>query len=115
MCQTMRASLGRQPSVAEFRYLSKVVEVIRLDGSTEQVNELGYQVMCVVEARGDASPMHSTFDVVAKVFKGTGGRVTPKDLNVMLRNSGNLAHTMSDESVIYMAAVIWEEKKNAGG
>jgi len=119
LCRTMKLALGRQPTVAELRFVSKTVWVLHASGSKDTYQQNGYQVMSIVEARGQLAPsssaaMFSTCDTVVKVFSGTGGKVSPKDLNVMLRNAGSLAQTMSDDGIIHMAAVLWDMKKQAG-
>jgi len=78
--------------------------------------EIAYQLMNIVEARGITNPdrIMSTFDTVWKIFDGTNGHVTPRDLNITLRSSGPAAHALSDNGLISIGALIWEQKKAAG-
>ena len=119
LCQTMQSSLARRPTVAELRLLSKTVYVLHAQGSTDSYAELGYQVMGIVEARQQVATsrsidMLSTFDMVVRIFTGTSGRVTPREVNVLLRNSGSLARTMTDEGIVHMVALLWYMKKQSG-
>ena len=117
VCNVMRTSFGRFPSVALARALCKAIVVMQVAGeSREKAKDIAYQMMNIVEARGqkDDKAIYGTFDTVTKIFNGTGGHVTPKDLNVFLRSAGPMAKTLSDDGLISMATVIWEEKKDRG-
>jgi hypothetical protein len=71
--------------------------------------------MEIVDARGLSDPgrMKDTLDIAYKAYVGSNGRVTPKDLNVMLRQSG-LGETISDQGLYGLAAMISVEKRNRG-
>ena len=49
-----------------------------------------------------------------KVFNGTDGRVTPKDLNIMLSNYGSASKNLSDDGIYTFGSTISVEKQNAG-
>ncbi len=117
ICTTMQATLERLPSVALVRELSKAVFVMQAAGSKDTSKEIAYQMMNIVEARGkenDNAAIDSTFNTVTKVFNGTQGHVTPKDVNVFLRSSGPMAKTLNDDGIMDMAAVMWEDQKSNG-
>jgi hypothetical protein len=57
--------------------------------------------------------MKDTLDIAFKAYTGSNGRVTPKDLNVAVRQSG-LAQTLSDEGLFGLAAMISVQKRNNG-
>lgn len=117
VCSTMKATMGRMPSLSLARGLSKVIFVMHGQGKESEPKDIAYQIMMVVEARGkekDDKAIYSTFDTVFKIFNGSEGHVAPKDLNVFLRNSGPMAKTISDEGLMSMAALIWEDKKKRG-
>jgi hypothetical protein len=117
VCKAMRSSLGRFPSVALARTLCKCIVVMQVTGSREKAKDIAYQMMNIVEARGqenDDKAIHRTFDTVTQIFNGSDGHVTPKDVNVCLRSAGGLAKTLSDDGLITMATLIWEQKKDHG-
>ena len=117
VCVTMQATLGRMPSVALVRKLSKAIFVMQVDGSKDTAKDIAYQMMNIVEARGKEKSdkmIDSTFETVTKIFNGTQGHVTPKDINIFLRSSGPMAKTISNDGIMGMAAVIWKYKKAHG-
>lgn len=59
--------------------------------------------------------MLNTFELVFKIYNGTEGRVTPKDLNILLSNMGNRAQKLSDDGLINLASVLSVQKQDAGG
>jgi hypothetical protein len=62
-----------------------------------------------------ALPASGRPHAVWKIFSGTDGHATPRDLNIKLRSAGARAHTLSDDELISMATtVIWEQKKANG-
>jgi hypothetical protein len=88
-----------------------------IHGFKGSVPDVAYQLMNIVEARGIKNPdrIMNTFDTVWKIFSGTDGHVTPRDLNIKLRSAGARAHTLSDDELISTATtVIWEQKKANG-
>ena len=117
VCATMQAALGRPPSVALVRKLSKAISVMQTTGSKDTTKDTAYQMMNIVEARGKENndkAIDSTFETITKIFSGTQGHVTLKDINIFLRSAGPMAKTLSDDGLISMAAVIWEDKKAHG-
>ena len=117
VCKTMRSSIGRFPTVRLARALCKVIIVMQMNGSKDKPKDIAYQMMNIVEARGQErndKAIYSTFDTVTKIFNGSEGHVTPRDLNVFLRSTGPMAKTLSDEGLMHMAAVIQEDKKGRG-
>jgi hypothetical protein len=118
-CLAMKRRIYRYPTRSELRFLSKTIYVLHSNGSKATYAELADQVMSIVQARHLIEPsqtaaMHSTMDTVVKIYSGMGGRVTPKDLSIMLWNAGNLAQTVSDEGLIHMAALADVMKDKTG-
>ncbi|CAJ0737774.1 hypothetical protein R16034_00843 [Ralstonia edaphis] len=118
VCNSMQASEGKLPSVQFFQDMSKAVAAFKIKGSKDDARELSYQLMNVIEARGQSSAddatKYKTIDMVFKMFNGWNGRITPRDVNVFLRNSGSLAHKLSDDGLIQSMAMVMENKKAAG-
>jgi hypothetical protein len=117
VCEEMARIMGRNPSVRTLRMLSNTVSAMKIKGDTNGFAVNAYQFMRIVESRGqlnDDSAMMNTFDVVFKIFSGTAGRVTPKDLNILLRTSGPIAKTLSDDGLINIAAMLSSRKIDMG-
>lgn len=117
VCSTLQSAIGHPPTIALTRKLSKVIFVMRAGGIQGSVKDVAYQIMNIVEARGQENnnqEIDGTLETVLKIFNGTQGHVTPSDINLTLRSSGDLAKTISDDGVINMAVLIWEEKKGRG-
>lgn len=117
VCNTMQTFLNRSPSVALVRHLSKVIFIMEASGSKDSPKDIAYQIMNIVEARGqdkDDKKIENTFETVTKIFNSTLGHVTPKDIYISLISSGQMAHTLSDDGLISMASLIWEDKKAHG-
>jgi hypothetical protein len=114
ICETIARSLGHRPPVNVLRASFKVTSLIHDQGSKP---EIAYQLMNIVETRGITNPdrIMSTFDIVWRIYAGTGGHVTPRDLNITLRSAGpKAAHGLSDDGLVSMATLIWEQKKASG-
>jgi hypothetical protein len=59
--------------------------------------------------------MYDTFNVVFKIYNGSMGHVTPRDVNMALRAMAPAqAQKISDDGLYTLAAVILEEKKANG-
>jgi len=118
VCRTMEAALGRLPSVASANKLSKLIFIIRVDnGSDLAPRDIARQVMDVVEARDaltDEARMDETFETLAKIHVTSGGRVSPRDMNIALRAAGPLARTMNQDALFATSFYILQEKKALG-
>jgi len=117
ICTTMQASLGRLPSVALLRKLSKLVFTLQVVGSQDSAKEISYQVMNIVEVRGqreNGAAIDETFETIAKIFNGSQGHVTPKDMNIVLRGPGLDPLTIDQQGMFAVAAMISEAKKANG-
>jgi hypothetical protein len=114
ICQLAINSLRRPIPIGVFRHLLKAAGVLNVKGAGEP-DKFAYQLIEIVEARGITDPqrMKDTLDIAFKAYTGSNGRVTPKDLNVAVRQSG-LAQTLSDEGLLSLAAMISVEKRNNG-
>ncbi|CBJ38300.1 protein of unknown function [Ralstonia solanacearum CMR15] len=101
-----------------FQDVSKAVVAFQIKGSKDDARELSYQLMNIIEARGQSSAddatKYATINMVFKMYNGWNGRVTPRDVNVFLRNSGPLAHKLSDDGLVQSMALVMENKKAAG-
>ena len=116
ICETITKSLGHRPQIRVLRAASMIASLMNIHGLQVSEREIAYQLMNIVEARRITNPdrILATFDTVWKIFDGTDGHVTPSDLNIMLRSSGPMARTLSDDGLISMGAVLWEQKKALG-
>lgn len=117
LCNAMQSALGRLPPVALARKMSKLVLIMQVGGSADTAKEITYQTMNVVEARGQVEndkAIDGSMEAIAKIFSGSEGHVTPKDLNIFLRSAGPTAMTLTDDGLLRKAAVIWAEKKANG-
>lgn len=117
ICKKMATRIGSNPSIQSLRMLSKAVSDMHIQDNQVDVVGTAYQYMRVVESRGqlnDDAAMMKTFDVIFKIYNGTEGRVTPKDLNILLSNMGNGATKLSDDGLINLAALLSVKKQDAG-
>ena len=117
VCKTMRSSMGRFPTVRLARAMCKAIAGMQLNGNKDKPKDIAYQMMNIIEARGqekNGKAIYSTFETVMKIFIGSEGHVTPKDLNIFLRSAGPMAKTLSDDGLMSMAALIQEDKKGRG-
>ena len=118
VCRAMQSGMGRLPSVALARAMCKTIAIMQaVYGDKDSPKDVAYQMMNIVEARGqekDDKAIHDTFNTVAQIFGGTEGHVTPKDLNICLRSAGPIAKTLNDDFLMNMATLIWEDKKSRG-
>lgn len=118
VCRTMQLSLGRVPSLKTASMLSKLVALMRVNGDKTEAKEQAYQLMNIVEARsqtGSDEAMEATFDTVWKIWQGSQGHVTPRDINILLRSMGAKgASKLSDDGLITFAVLLQEDKKSRG-
>lgn len=118
VCNAIQASQGGVPSVQFFQDVSKAVAAFKVKGSKDDAREISYQLMNVIEARGqsgaDDATKFKTIDMVFKMYNGWNGRITPRDVNIFLRNSGPLANTLSDDGLVRSMALVMESKKSVG-
>ena len=109
ICTLMERTLGRRPSIASLRMLIKVLILMESNGSKDGFKTNAYQIMNIVEARGqqdNESATASTFETVHKIYSGMQGRVSPMELNVILRSMGPRATGLSDDGLINIAALL---------
>ena len=114
ICREMASSLGRLPPVGLLRILGKVTFILRTAGGTETPKDIAFQVMNVVEARSQTSnvQINETFETLVKIYNGSNGRVTPKDMNLNLRSMGSRAKKINRQGMFSMAAILLENKKS---
>lgn len=117
ICEKMAIRIGSNPSIRALRALSKAISIMAMKGKINDIADTAYQYMRVVESRGQLSndlAMMNTLDVVFKVYFGSEGRVTPKDLNILLSNIGAGAEKLSDDGIYKLAAMLSVQKQDAG-
>lgn len=116
ICQMFVRSLSHKPQEYMLRGLFMVVSLISIRGHVDPEPEIGRQLINIIQVRGitDSDRMSSTLNTVWKIFEGTGGRVTPRDLISALRSSGRIARTLSDAGLISLATMLWEQKEARG-
>jgi hypothetical protein len=117
ICEKMARRMGHNPSVKLFRNLSKTVYFLNEKGLKDGMEANAYQMMRIAESRGqtqDDDAMIATFNIVFKIFVGMEGRVTPKDINVLLSQAGPGAKKMSDDGLYYIAAALSVAKQDMG-
>ncbi|MCK9361813.1 hypothetical protein M0Q28_06360 [Patescibacteria group bacterium] len=118
LCSDIERATGERPQIRTLRKIGEWEAEIHIAGHDKLGSDIdiGYQLAAIIEARGltDPDKQISASQTIFKIVKGTDAHVTPKDINVALRASGDMARTLSDDGVISMAAMIWEDKKRAG-
>ena len=117
LCLMMQSTIGRLPTVALLRRLSQMILVMQVADDSTDAQNIGYQVMNIVEARGAQNnnvAIEATFETVTKIFNGTQGHVKPRDLNIRLRMIGQRAQKMTEDDIFLLAALIQQEKKAQG-
>jgi hypothetical protein len=114
ICDLASQSLDRPIPIGVFRALLKGASIINVRGGGD-TEKIAYQLVELIEARGITEPkrMVETIDIAVRAFNGSNGRVTPKDLNVMVRQSG-IGHTLSDDGLFNFAALISIRKRRNG-
>lgn len=114
ICKEMASSLGRLPPIGLLRVLAKVTFILRSAGSTESHKDIAFQAMNVVEARNQTTDIqiNETFNTLTKIYNGTNGRVSPKDMNRILRAMGPRARKIDEQGMFSIAAMIMEDKKS---
>lgn len=98
-------------------YVTKFAQASQLQGySNDTVGNIIKNYLGVVEARqqtDDMDAMLRTFDALWKIENVTGGKVTVKDFETILRNLGPGAQLISDEGLLRLVAFA-EQIKVAG-
>ena len=118
ICSTMESSLGHIPSIALVRHMAKAVFAYEVKGDKDSAQELTYQMMNIVEARGQQSndaAIEESMETIFKIFNGTQGHVTPSDMNVALRNPSVHPRSLDEQEMFTLGAMVWEAKKANGG
>ena len=121
ICNIMVDSIDRKPPVSLLRSLFKLVSVVKIYNFQNEINKnvgnTAYQAMGIIESRGqegDNKTIKKTFEAINKIYFGSKGHVTLADLNVQLRDAGEIARTLSDEGLMDFGVMIWEYKKAKG-
>jgi len=117
ICEKMARRIGANPSARSLRELSEAVYMMKVKGGPQDMVENAYQCMRVVESRGQLkndAAMISTFNIIYKIHVGMEGRVSPRELNMLLSSFGNMAKKINDEGVYYEAAALSVRKQDAG-
>ncbi|MBS0240153.1 MAG: hypothetical protein JSR89_17195 [Proteobacteria bacterium] len=118
LCSDIERATGERPQIRALRRIGDLEAEIHIDGHDKlgSDTDIGYQLAAILEARNitDADKEISSSETIFKIVHGTDAHVTPKDVNVALRRSGDAARMMSDDGVIMLATMLWEEKKRLG-
>jgi hypothetical protein len=119
ICNEISLTLGgKTPSSHFLVETAKAAFVLRAHGYDVPSKDIAYQLMNIVEARGQADASEDvkfkTMDAVVKMYVAWNGHITPQDVNAFLRSAGESAHTLSDDGLTSMMAVVLEQKKEAG-
>jgi hypothetical protein len=114
ICELATKSLGQPIPIGGFRTLMKASALFRFQGAGD-IDKIAYQLVELMEARGITDPkrMNDTIDIAYKAYNGSNGRVTPKDLNVAVRQS-RFGRKISDDDLLTLAAAISIQKRNRG-
>jgi hypothetical protein len=118
VCQTLQDSIGHVPSIRIAKGLSLAIAGMRMKGDKTPVADQAYQYTNIAEARGKTDSddaIYNTFNVVFKIYGGSAGHVTPRDINVALRGMAPAqAQAMTDDGMYTLGAIIQEAKKANG-
>lgn len=114
ICELANTSLGHPIPTGVFRRLLVASALLSLKGAGDK-EKVAYQLVEIIDARALSNPgrMIDTVELAFKAYMGSNGRVTPKDINVALRQSG-LGAKLSDEGIISLSAMISVEKRKRG-
>jgi hypothetical protein len=116
ICELYGKHIGGLIPISVLRKIGLASGLMKVEGLKSEIDQIAYQIISIAEARHIEKPeaMVTTTEIAWKVFKGSDGRVTPRDLNVALRNSGRAAQTM-DDAAIYVMAVMIDRMRRAQG
>ncbi|BBH11749.1 hypothetical protein [Chromobacterium haemolyticum] len=117
ICNELKLAKGNEPTERLYTSMAKAFVAFRLKGSSDTAKDLTYQLMGIVDARGqskDEQASITTFDVVFKMYSAWNGHITPKDVNAFLHDSGPASASLSDDGLVNMMAVVLEEKRARG-
>jgi hypothetical protein len=118
ICNSIKAAKGgADPSDFLYKKLASAVLAMKIKGSKDQPKDISYQLMNIVEARGqisDDKAAANSFEVVFKMFSAWNGRITPTDVNIFLRSIGDSAKNLSDDGLTNMMALVLQQKKAKG-
>jgi hypothetical protein len=95
----------------------KLATNLRAGGDKTDLADMIRNLYGIAEARQqteDVPAMLRTFDLVQKAFLATQGKVTPKDLEMFVRQLGQGASNISDDGLMRAIAAI-DQMKIAGG
>lgn len=99
--------------------LVKTAQATKFGGySTDEMGDIIRNYIGVIEARqqvNDVEAMKKTIQTIWKTQALTGGKIGPKDLEVIFRNLGSGASTISDEGLMGLIAIAEQSKPSGGG
>lgn len=108
VCSAMTSKIGAHPSIRSLRLLLKSIDDMNVQGG-DNILSTAFQFMNVVDERNQLSNdalMMDTINLTFKIYNGTGGRVTPSDVSVLLYNMGDNAKHLSDDGIVNLASVL---------
>jgi hypothetical protein len=111
VCRTMRAELGRDPSPKLLGTMQKFLFGMRANFAVkDSPDHFASEVLGVVKARqqidAEDAKILDTFNVVAKCYSGSQGRVTPRAIGTALHAAGDAGKSMSDDGIYTLCAMI---------
>lgn len=116
VCTAYKKGFGSDPQVRVLRRMSKVVTLLSLDNYESGTHtDVADSIMQIMRDRGQHDPeaQMRTADLIWKMESGWDGAVSLGDLHDLLSNAGEMAHTLSDDGLAHMAAVLKEQKAGA--
>ncbi len=102
---------------ATLHQATKLANNLRVAGDKTKLQDLVRNAYGFVEARGqthDPDAMNRSFDLLQRASTVTGGKVTLRDMEMMIRQLGQGATQISDEGLYKLIAVI-DQMKVSGG
>lgn len=118
LCTVMYGAMAAYPTPAQLRSFEQTVYVLKSDGYTKANRDIGLEAMSFANDLGrmdGGTKMQSAFDDLVKIYKGTSGIVTPRDMIDLLRPMGQeQGSKLSDDGLFGLAAMVKEQKIRDG-
>ena len=114
VCNEMQNALSFPITVASIRNLSRYAVGFQIKGWKMQPTDISYFLLENVKLRNQQNSkekLHDNLVLAGKIYLGTEGRINPQDIYNMLKDSGTMARTLSDEGIIMMASYMDIKRK----
>ena len=118
ICQHMSNTVNYYVTASNLRYLSHAAYVYVQAGWTANPVDAAYSLLTVIKLRGQTATedmTRSNLSMLRKIYAGTENRIGPQDIVYMLQSSGKMAHTLSDQGIIDLAAYMSIKRKRTSG